>query len=125
MGAIHTFVTEVFTDFVDTFETSDDQSFQIQFGSNTQIEVDIQRVMVRNERTCACPSGDGLQDRSFHFRISSFVQGGTHGLDNCRTFHENILYTIIDHQVDIALAITQFRIVESIVCYTVFVFDDR
>ena len=124
VGAIHTFVTEVFTDFVDTFETSDDQSFQIQFGSNTQIEVDIQRVMVRNERTCACPSGDGLQDRSFYFRISGFVEGVAQCSHYGGTLFECLFDAFVYYQVHITLAITEFGIFKRVVSYAVFIFYD-
>ena len=42
MVLVHTFITEVLTDFVYTFKTTYDESFQIKLCCNTQIEIHIQ-----------------------------------------------------------------------------------
>ena len=42
VGTVHTFVTEVLADLIDTFETADNQTLQIELRSNTEIEINIQ-----------------------------------------------------------------------------------
>ena len=122
---VHTLVTEILTDLVYTLESTDDQSFQIQLGSDTQIQIDIQRVVMRDEWTCAGSSCDRLQDRSLYLRISGLIQGGTHGLDDSRTFHENIFYTLVYYQIHVTLAITKLRVIKTVVSDTVLIFNDR
>ena len=68
---VHTFVTEVLSDFVYTLKTAYDKSLQVKLGGDTQVEVYIQRVMVGDERTGACSTGDGLKNRRLHFRVAA------------------------------------------------------
>ena len=42
MVLVHTFVAEVLSDFVHTFKTTNDQTFQVKLGSDTQIQIHIQ-----------------------------------------------------------------------------------
>ena len=70
---LHTFVTEILSDFVYTLKTAYDKSLQVKLGGDTQVEVHIQCVVVGDEGACACTAGDGLQNRCFHFRIAGFV----------------------------------------------------
>lgn len=122
---VHTFVAEVLADFVHTFETAYDEAFQIELCCNTQIQVDIERVVVGDERTGTCSSGDRLQDGSLDFGITGFVEHGTHGRYYFGAFQECFLHTVVHDEVDIALAITQFGVFERVVGYSIFIFYDR
>ena len=51
MVAVHTFVAEVTTNLVHTLKTAYDKSFEIELGSNTQVHIHVQRVVMRDERT--------------------------------------------------------------------------
>src|SRR5690606_22396649 len=51
MRSVHTLVAEVAAEFIYPVKTANDQSFQVQLVSDTQIERNIQRIMMRNERT--------------------------------------------------------------------------
>ena len=77
------------------------------------------------ERTCASSSGDRLQDRSLYLRISGLIQSGTHGLDDSRTFHENIFYAIVYYQIHVTLTVAKLRVIKTVVSDTVLIFNDR
>ena len=81
--------------------------------------------MVSDERTCACSAGDGLQDRSFYFRISGFVEGVAQCSHYGGTLFECLFDAFVYYQVHITLAITEFGIFKRVVSYAVFIFYDR
>ena len=58
MALIHTFVSENSADFVNFFKPADDKAFKIKFQSNTKVHIDIERVVVRNERPCVRAARD-------------------------------------------------------------------
>ena len=81
--------------------------------------------MVSDERSCACSTGNRLQDGSFHFRVTGFVQSIAQCFHNSGTFQECFFDTVVHYQVHIALAITEFGIFKRVISYPVFVFNDR
>ena len=119
VAAVHTLVAEVLADFVDTLETAHDEAFQVKLCGDAQVEVHVERVMVRDERSGAGTSGDGLEDGRFHFRVAGSVKELAHGFDHLAPLEENLLHAGIDQEVDVALAVAQFRIVESVVGHAV------
>ena len=125
MSTVHTFITEVLSDFVYTFKSTYDQTFQVKFAGNTHIQRNIKCIMVSNERTCRSSSGDRLQDRSFNFDVSFRIEILTHRVIYLIAFQEYIFYSIVYYQVYVALAVTEFWIIEFIVSYTIFIFYDR
>ena len=125
MSTVHTFITEVLSDFVYTFKSTYNQTFQVKFAGNTHVQRNVQCVMMCNERACGCSSGDRLQDRSFYFYITFRVEVLTHRIVHFGTFQEDFFYTVVDNQVYITLAVAEFGIVKLIVSYTVLVFHDR
>ncbi len=76
-----TFVTEVTVDFIHTLETTHNQTFQIQLWCDTQIHVDIQRIVVRDERTSRSTTRNDLHHRGFHFHEAFAVQEVTDTVD--------------------------------------------
>ena len=124
VALVHTLVAEVLPDFVHTFETAYDEAFQVKFRGDTKIQVDVERVVVGNERARTGSSRDGLQDRCLHLRVACFVQGGTQRFQDGRTLQECFLYAAVDNQVHVTLAVAQFRVVERVIYLAVFHLDD-
>ena len=124
VALVHTLVAEVLADFVHAFETAYDEAFQVKFCGDTKIQVDVERVVVGNERARAGSSRDGLQDRCLHLRVACFVQGGTQRFQDGRTLQERFLHSTVDNQVHVTLAVAQFRVVERVIYLAVFHLDD-
>ena len=118
--AVHSFVAEVLAHFVYTFETAHDETFQVELGGDAQVEVNVQRIVVCDERTGAGSARDGLQDGSLHFRISGLVKDGAQGPDHDGAFLERLLHARIDNQVNVTLAVAEFGIFERVVGHPVF-----
>ena len=125
MAAVHALVAEVTTDLIHTFETSYDETLEIKLGSDTEIEVDVERIVVGDERTSTGTTGNLLEDWCLDLGVTSLVEHLTHGTDDGGTLLEHVLHALVDNQVEVALTIAQLGVVEAIVGHTILILDDR
>ena len=95
--AVHTFVTEVLTNLKHALKSAYDQALQVKFRSNTAIEVDVKRIVVRDKGTRTRTSRNALQNWRFHFRITRSVELITESLHHDRAFHERVFHTFVHH----------------------------
>ena len=124
MGLVHSFVAEVLAHLIDTLKATDDEALQVELSSNTHVHVLVERIEVGDERTGTGTACNVLQDWGVNFRVAGIVQNATQGTNNGCTLQEGVLHTIIDHQIDITLTVTQLRIVKLVVGHTVLVLHD-
>ena len=110
MTCIQSLVTEYTADLVNTLHASDDQSLQIQFQGNTQLQVFVQCIEMCFERSCCCTAGIGYQHRCFNFQESLSVQILTYCTDDPGTFDKGFFYVCVHDQIDITLTITDVGI---------------
>ena len=68
-----------------------------------------------DERACRSAAGNGLQRRGLDLGITCIIKYLAHGFDDLSAFQEGFLHASIDHQVNIALAVTQFGIFKGII----------
>ena len=122
---VHTLVTEVLRELIHAIETADDQLFQVELISNTQIERHVKGVVVGLERTSRRTAVQRLQNRGLHFKVALFVQIVTHRVDQQCALDERIFDMRVHDEVDVALTVTLLRILESVIDHTVLLFDDR
>ena len=125
MRTVHSFVAEVFRKLVHTFETTNNKTFQIQFISHTKVKRYIQRIVMRDKRTRRSTTGNRLKNWSFYLHIVLRVEIVAHGLIYFSPFKENIFYSLVHHQIHVALTVTLFRVFECIECHTIFIFYYR
>ena len=125
MSLVHTLIAEVLAHLVDTLETAYDEAFQVELGGNTHIHILVERIEVGDERTGRCSTGNTLQGGGLYLGVTVLIEHVSQGPQYSGTLQESIFYSLINHQVNITLTVTQFGIIKLIVCHTVFVFDDR
>ena len=77
-----------------------------------------------DKRTGACAAGDGLKDWRFNFSVSSIVQHLAQRFDHLGTLQKRFLNALVDDEVNVALAVAEFRVVKRIVCHAVFFLND-
>ena len=114
MASVHTLIAEVTANLIYTFETTYNQTLQVQLCGNTKIEIHIQGIMVGDEWTSRRTTCNLLKDRSFHFRETCLIKYLTHGAENGGTLQESVLHSIIDNQIHITLTVSQFWVFKSI-----------
>ena len=61
-------------DLVDLFDAADQQPLEVQFQGDPQVEVDVERVVMRHERPGRRPAGDGVQRRRLDFTEAAVVE---------------------------------------------------
>ena len=122
VGLVHPFVAEVFGKFIDPFKTTYDEAFEVELIGNAEVQWDVERIVVGDERTGRGTPRDGLEDWGFHLHISCVVEDATHGRNDFVALAENLFHAGVYHEVDIALAVADFRIGELIVDVSVGIF---
>ena len=123
MRAVHTFVAEVTAELIHTLEAPDDEALQIKLVGDTQIERDIQRVVMRDEGARSSTARDRLQYGRIDLDVATFVEELAHRIEDLRTLEEDILDMAIDDEVNIALAEAELRISEAVEGLTILLLD--
>ena len=123
MRAVHTFVAEVTAELIHTLEASDDEALQIKLVGDTQIERDIQRVVMRDEGARSSTARDRLQYGRIDLDVATLVEELAHRIEDLRTLEEDILDMAIDDEVNIALAEAELRIGEAVEGLTILLLD--
>ena len=124
MVAVHTLIAEVLANLIDTLETTNDEALQIKLGSNTHVHILVECVEVGDEWAGRSTTGNALQGRSLYLCIASVVEYVAQSAQYGCTLQEGILHAIVYDEVNIALTVTQLRIVELVVSYTILVLHD-
>ena len=78
------FVAEVAVDLVDALEAADDEPLQVQLGRDAQVHVDVERVVVRDERLRDGAARDHLQHRRLDFEEVERVEEAAQVLHDAR-----------------------------------------
>ena len=109
---VHAFVAEVLTDFIHAFESTHDESLEVELGGNAHIHVGVECIEMRDEWSSRCTTWYHLEHRCLHFGVACFVEDAAHGASDNGTLLECFLHALVDHQVHVALAIAKLRVIE-------------
>ena len=107
MSRIQSLVAEYPADLIDSLQASDNQTFQIQFQRNAQLQVFVQSVKMRLKRSCRRSACVCHQHRSLDFHKALAVQIFADRADDFRTLDKSILYLRIHDQIHVSLAVTK------------------
>ena len=124
MRAVHTFVAEVFAELINTVEATYDESLEVQLRSDAHIEVDIERVVVRDEGACCGTTRNGLQNGGLDLQAAMLVEEVAHGRDNLGTLYEDLAHLGIHHQIDITLAIAHLGVGQGVELLAILLLHD-
>ncbi|SHS97489.1 Uncharacterised protein [Mycobacteroides abscessus subsp. abscessus] len=104
MCGIRAFISEYPVEFENLVETPDECLFQEKFRRNTQIQVDIKRVRMRNEGACGSTSGEGLQDRRLQLQEVTAVHSVTNSAHHRDTLSRDLARLGSHDEIHVALA---------------------
>ena len=114
MTGIYTFITEYTSDLINSLKTTNDQSLQIKFQRDTELQVFVQSVEMCLERSCSCSSGILYKHRSLYFHKAFISKIFTDCGKDLGTFNKSILYFRVHDQIHISLTITGICICQSV-----------
>ena len=107
-------VAEVAIDLVDALKPADHQPLQIQLRRDAEIEIDVQRIVMRHERPRRRAAVERLHHRSLHFQEAACFQLPPERGDHFAARHEHLAHLRIGDQVQIALAVTGLHIFQAV-----------
>jgi hypothetical protein len=118
-------VPEVFPNLVDALEAPHEQSLEIKFVRNAEVQWHVQRVVVRLERTRRGAAVDGLQNGRFHLQAAPLVEKGAHRRNELGPLPKDIPHVRVDREVDVPLSIPKFLVRHLVVGLLVGLLHDR
>ena len=104
MRGIHTFIAEVTVHLKDAIHTTDNCALEVDLGSNTQVEVHIQRVHVRDKGTRRSATVDDLEHRSLKLDVITAEEVLTNGTVHRSANTDHIACGRTGDQVELAAA---------------------
>ena len=125
MGLVHSLIAEILRELIYSVVSSDNQPLEIQFVGNTEVERNVERVVMGDERPCCRASRDGLENRSLDLEAARIVEILAHGCHNLCSLHEHVLHLRVHNEVHISLPVAEFRVAECVEYLSVCLFHNR
>src|SRR5690606_26499996 len=113
MGGGYPFIAETVGKLEHPFVSSDDKAFEVGFGSDAKIDIEVQSIVMSNERLRQRARGLGLQNGGFDFDETVILQFSTDGTDDAAAYIKATTGILVHDEVEIALTVAGFQIAES------------
>jgi hypothetical protein len=112
MPSGNAFVAEVPVDLIDAVEAADGQALEVQLRRHAQVQVHVERIVMRHERPRGRAAGYHVHHRrlDFHEAPRRRLEPLPHEADRCRAQRKHPARFRRDDQVDVTLAIALFDI---------------
>ena len=107
-------IPEVTVDLVDSFDPANGQPLQVELRRNPQIELKVERVVMRDERAGKCSAGDRLHHRRFDLEIPARVQERADRREGSAPDLEDPARIGVHDQIEVALAVAGFDVGEPV-----------
>ena len=114
MALVNAFVAEVASDFKNALKTADDQLFEIQLRSNAQIQVHIQRVMMRDKRFGIGAAHNRMQHRRFDFQKVVSFKITADGRGDFTTLFVDFTAFVVHDKINVTLTITSLNVRQAV-----------
>ena len=116
MPAIDPFVAKDAADLVDALEPADDQALEVQLEGDAQLEIEIESVVMRRERTRGRPSRllRLVQDGGLHFDEIQVLEEAADTGDELRAAEEDLAHLQVRAQIHVALPVPSLVVGETV-----------
>ena len=108
-------VAEILSELIDALQAADEQPLEVQLGCDPQVEVAVERVVMRRERPRERAAVEGLQDRRLDLDEALPVEVGADRGDDLRAGNERLACIGACDQVELAAAIAGLDVVQPVV----------
>ena len=108
------FIPKISIDFKHALESAHDQSFEVEFRRDAQVEVPIERVVVRHERAGRGSPGNGLHHRRFHFQESVSGEIGSDARHDPAARFKHGVDVRVGDQIHVALPVPGFNVRQAV-----------
>src|SRR5712691_2423736 len=107
-------VPEVPIDFVDSLETAYDEPFQIQFRGDAQVEIQVERIVMGQERPRCGAAVERLHHGRLYFDETALLQLPPKRRDDPRPRDKHLLIFRVGDQVQVPLAVANLNVLEAV-----------
>ena len=107
-------VAEATTDLEHLVEAADHEALEVELGRHAEVEVDVERVVVGDERARRGPAGDRVQQRRLHLHETLVPQALAHAAHDVAAQLEQGPAALVGPQVDLALAIARLGVAHPV-----------
>lgn len=115
VSEINTLISELTTHLIDTVETTNNQHLEVQLWCNTHEHIHVQVVVVSLERLGGSSSCDGVHHWSLDLDKLLLVEVSADVADHLGASDEDVAGGLVHDQIEIALAVTLFLVLEAVV----------
>jgi hypothetical protein len=114
MCGVDAFVAEDAADFVDAFDAADEESLEVKFKSDPEVEGHIEGVMVGDEGARCGAAGDGMEDGGFDFVEAVAAECLSDGVDDGGAFEHPREDAFGVDEIEVALSDEDFGVFEAV-----------
>ncbi len=108
-------VPEVAVELEDPFEAADDESFEVQLGSDSQVEIEVEGVVVGLEGPRRCAPRDGLHHRRLDFHEARRPEMPADRRHDLRPHLEDLPHLRVGEQIQVTLTSPRLAVGEAVV----------
>ena len=111
---VHALVAELAADLEHLLEAAHDEALQVQLGGDAQIEVLVERVVVRDEGPRVRSAEDGMQDGRLHLVVAVILHVAADGGHDLEALLERAFHLGVHDEVHVALAVTGLLVGQAV-----------
>ena len=111
---IHALVAEDTSHLIDTVETTDDEPLEAQLRRDTEVEINVERIVMRDKGFCRCAARERREHGGLHLEEVTLVEIAADGLDDLRPLAERLAYLQIYHEIQITLTVARVYILQTV-----------
>ena len=108
-------VAEVAIDLEHALEAADHEPLEIQLGRDAQVQVGVERVVVRHERPGDRPAGNGVHHRGLDFQEAAVDEEPADVVDGARAGAKHLAAALVDDEVDVAAPVAGLHVGQPVV----------
>ncbi len=107
-------VAEGAADLEDTLETTDHEALQVELRRDPEVEVEVEGVVMRDERTRQRAAGDGMEDRCLDLDEAALLQPAPREADDAAAREEDVARLGVRPQIDVTLPVAGLDIGDAV-----------
>ena len=111
---VHALVAEQTADLIDALEAADDALLEVQLRGDPHIHIDIERVMVRDERARRRAARGRVEHGCFHLNKAAAVHEPADLRDDPAALFERVAHFGVHDEIDKALPVAELGVLESV-----------
>lgn len=110
---VNVLIAELPSNFIYTLEPTDDELLQVQFWCHTHVQLHVEIIMIRLERSSRGTSGNLVHHRCLYLEKGIVVEKLAKIADNLRSLDKRVASIVIENEIEIALSEPLFLVPET------------